>query len=71
MHSKPAVAQRAEHAHGPDGFGVVQMAGGQLGGLLRVSIRINACPCAAKKRATDKPVSPVPIIAFTLLVAII
>ena len=35
MHAKPALAQRAEHAHGLDGFGVVQMAGGQLGRLLR------------------------------------
>ena len=37
MHAKPALAQRAEHAHGLDGFGVVQMAGGQLGGLLRIT----------------------------------
>ncbi|CRN02594.1 hypothetical protein [Pseudomonas sp. 34 E 7] len=34
MHREPALAQRTEHAHGLDGFGIVQMAGGQLRRLL-------------------------------------
>ncbi|MNK84183.1 hypothetical protein D3C87_1040240 [compost metagenome] len=34
MHLKPAIAQRPQHTHGLNGFGVMQMAGGQLAGLL-------------------------------------
>ncbi|MNV04678.1 hypothetical protein D3C71_949830 [compost metagenome] len=34
MHLEPAVAQSPQHAHGLDGFGVVQVTGGQLAGLL-------------------------------------
>lgn len=41
MHGKPALAQCAEHAHGLDGFGVVQMAGGQLAGLLGVTASLS------------------------------
>ncbi|MNG00232.1 hypothetical protein D3C84_831610 [compost metagenome] len=34
MHLKPALAQRSEHAHRLNGFGVMQVTGGQLAGLL-------------------------------------
>ena len=37
MHLKPAFAQNPEHAHGLNGFGVVQMTGGQLAGFLRIA----------------------------------
>lgn len=37
VHGKPTVAQRVEHAHGLDGLGIVQVAGRQLAGPLRVT----------------------------------
>src|SRR5690606_39328297 len=43
----------------------------RAGGCARVSNSTNACPIRARWRATDKPVTPVPMMAFTLLVAII
>src|SRR5690606_4415020 len=42
----------------------------KCGGCKRVSNNINGCCRRAKKRATDKPVIPVPITALSLLLAI-
>ncbi|MNN67753.1 hypothetical protein D3C81_1834080 [compost metagenome] len=39
MHLEPALTQRTQHAHRLNGFGIVQMAGGQLAGLLRITGR--------------------------------
>ena len=36
MQVEPALAQHSEHAHGLNGLGVVQVAAGQLAGLLRI-----------------------------------